>query len=457
MNKSVVKSLILGLLILTSIYQIITLWFDNISDRNFFYSFLDKTVAIISEPKGQPDRAYMAEPHMLGVFLGASDKDFTIIQKKNLDYDKLLTASMKAFTKVLSKGKLEDVYEEDSKLWQSRGLIFALSLSMTKEALARDLNVSESSFKNLSSTKTMGLIPAKEKTDKIKAYFIDDQTGDVYVFSLGQNELREENKSIKAYINKMEDKSFPPYISSLKNDIEQFNENILLPLPTENLQYNNGLSFSTPFITDENFEKEDLEKFVNGFFDTPNVKWTIPNIDVMIYGDDDTIVKYNNGAVFEYSSVLSDNNTSLNVSECFNVAETFLAKDVLLSTQDYYLKAYTVLDKKTIFYYKYGYDGLPLLMDQQKLTNIHMKYPMEITVENGKVVKYKRVLIAINGLEGQEVFKSRLEDALNSFIGSFDVGKGELEDMCLGYVMEENKAKLMWIIKFNGKFHTLEL
>lgn len=456
MKKSVAKSFILVLLIIASIYQIITLWFDDVSDRNFFYSFIDKVAVIIGEPLGEVDKEYMSAPRMLGVFIGASDKDFTIIEKKSSDYDMILSESMKAFSKVLSEGELEDVYEEEA-LWQSRGLIFSLSLPMSKDDLASDLDVSVATLGDLSLVRTMGIIPAKVKTDKIKVYFIDEQTNKVFVFVLEEKELRECNKKINSYINKMEGKGFPPYISSLKNDIELFGENVLLPLPTDNDLHYNSFSIKNPFITDENFANEDLENFVNGFFDNPNVKWTIKTSNGMIYGDDNALVKYSNNGVFEYSSILSNNDSLLDLSERFNVAESFLTNDILLSTQGYYLDSYIKRDGKTTFYYEYEYDGLPLFMEEFQQQTNNKYYPMEITIENGKVVKYKRVLIAINELEGQEVFNSQFEEALNSFVVRFNVRKGQLEDMYLGYVKKENKYELMWIIKYNGKAYLLGL
>ncbi|PKM49164.1 MAG: hypothetical protein CVV02_17270 [Firmicutes bacterium HGW-Firmicutes-7] len=457
MKKSLTKSFILVLLIVASIYQIITLWFDDVSDRNFFYSFLDRVNEIISEPKGEFDKEYMTSPRMLGVFIGISDKDFTIIEKKNIDYDKILGESMTVFNKVLSNGQFEGVYDDASALWQSRGLIFSLSLIMSKEALASDFNVNVSTFGELSSVQTMGIIPAKEKADKIKVYFIDEQTNQVYIYGLDEKELKERNNNINSYINTTESKTYPPYYSSLKNVDELFKGNILLPLPTSNIRYNNKIKLTTPFVINENFGTEDLEIFVNGFFDNPNVKWTIQNSSDMKYGDDHALVKYNNKAIFEYSSIISNNKVSLGLSEAFNVAEEFIVKDVLLVKGDYQLSSYEKQGEKTIFYYEYEFDGLPLLMDKQLLVSNNMKYPIEITIESGKVVKYKRLLFYMNGVDREEAFSSEFVEALNSFVDKNDIRKEQLDDMYLGYVMNDNNVKLMWIIKYNGKVYSLEL
>lgn len=457
MKKGIIKSLILSSLIIMSIYQVITLWFDNVSDRNFFYSVINQVALFINEPENEVNKEYMINPRILGVYLGASDKDFTIIKRDREDYKELLTKSTQVITKVVEEGKLEGAYEESDFLWEERGLVFSLSMPMSKETLAGDLNVDTAVFGDISYVNSLGIIPASDKSDQVKVYLITGGIRKVYVYSLAVNELREQNNALMTYIEKVTEEGFPAYISSLKNDIELFSENVLLPIPSNNIYYYNELSLNTPYIVGQEFQIDTLEKYINQFFDNPNVKWMIQNNDVMIYGDDNALIKYNKNGLLEYSGIQNSNNITQTISSKFNVAEQFLKKDFLLENLDYYLQHYEEKDGKTTFYYRYNYDHLPIHLDQSVLLSNKLTYPMEVTVEKGKVVKYKRLLIELESKTSQEVFKGQFEKALNQFVDEYKVSNGQLEDMYLGYVDYEEQLKLMWVIKSQGKYYWIDL
>lgn len=457
MRKAVIKSVILSFLIIISIYQVITLWFDNVSDRNFFYSVINQVALLINEPQTEVNKEYMINPRILGVHLGASDKDFTIIERGEKDYKIVLDDSIKTITKVVGEGKLEGVYEEREFLWENRGLIFSLSMPMSKEDLASDLNVDAAVFGDMSSVNTLGIIPANDKNNQVKVYFISGGIRQIYVYTLSVNELKEQNTALLAHIEKTTGSGYPAYISSLKNDIELFNENVLLPIVSNNAYYYSELKLTTPYVYEQEFEIDALENYINQFFDNPNVKWTIQNNDVMIYGDDNALIKYNKNGLVEYSGIQSSSSASQTLSSNYNIAEQFLKKDFLLVNFDYYLLHYEEKEGKTTFYYGYGYDDLPIHLEQGVLLSNKLTHPIEVTVEKGKVVKYKRLLIKIESLSSQDVIKGQFQNALNQFVDEYKATKGQLEDMYFGYVNNNDQLKLMWIIKSQGKYYCIDV
>lgn len=457
MKKTVTKSIVLSFLIIMSIYQIITLWFDNVSDRNFFYSVINQVASFINEPQTQVNKEYMINPRILGVHLGVSDKDFTIFKREDNDYQVILDDSIKAIIKVVEEGKLEGVYEESDFLWENRSLVFSLSMPMSKKALASDLDVDVSAFGDMSVVNSLGIIPASDKNDQVKVYFISGGIRQIYVYTLSINELQDENTKLLAHIEKATQIEYPAYISSLKNKIEFFNENVLLPLESNNTYYYSELKLETPYINQQGFETEALENYINQFFENPNLKWTIEYDNVMIYGDDNALIKYSKNGLVEYNGIQNRSNTNQTLSSNYNIAEQFLKKDFLLVNLDYYLSHYEEKDGKTIFYYRYGYDGLPIHLNQEVLLNNKLTYPLEITVENGKVVKYRRLLIELESFSSQKVINNQFINALNQYVDEYKVTKGQLEDMYFGYVNNEGQLKLMWIIKSQGKYYFIDM
>lgn len=455
MKKNVVKSVLLSFLIIASIYQVITLWFDNVSDRNFFYSVINRFTNFISEPQ-EEDKAYMINPRIMGVYLGASDKDFTIIERGGDDYRNILNESTKMILKVVSAGEFEGIYDKADFIWEKRGLIFSLSMPMSKEILASDLNVNSGKFEGIVNVSSLGIIPATDTDSKVKAYFISENANQIYVFSLPVSELKDENDAVRKFIEKTTAKGYPAYISTLKNEIELFNGNVLLPLPSDTIYYFNPLALNIPFIEDGTIKSDALEEYINIFFDNPNVKWTIQNNDIMIYGDDNALIKYNENGLLEYSGLENSNNVTQTVSAAFNTAEEFLKRDYLLSNLDYYLVNFEDKDGKKTFYYAYGYDHLPIHLEESLLSKNTLTYPIEITVQKGKVVKYRRLVIEIDNNGSQELFKGQFERALNQFVDEQKISGGQLEDMYLGYVNQGEQIKLMWIIKSQGKYYWIE-
>lgn len=458
MKYKKIKAVVLCLLIISSIYQTIMLWFDNVSDRNFFYSLIDKATVRLKDSKTSMDKQYMISPKQLGVYLGASDKDFTILKKGDMEYDYNIIYSecIKVIIKAINKDNLSKTKINKEELWEDRGIVFNLPLSISNADLAKDLNINQSAFEGLSSLKSIVIIPAKEKNNFLKVFLIDELTNDIYGFTLAEKEVRESNIILNDLISKAENKNMPIYISTLKNDIDLFEGNILLPLASENMTYCSSLKLSTPYVLNNTFQKEKLEKYINSFFVNPNVKWTTQNNDVMIYGDDNALVRYNKNGLLEYSSIVNNQYSAQSISDSFNVAERFLKIDSLLFEDGYYLIKYIEEKDKAIFYYGYSYEGFPLHLEDKLLSDNNMKYPIEIIVEKGKVVKCKRLVLDIKETGKDEALNSQFEDYLDVFVKRNKVEKEQLEDMYLGYVKKGENAKMMWVIKFQGELYELE-
>jgi len=452
------KSALLGFLIVVSLYQVATLWFDNVSDRNVFYSLIKDTANKIFEPRLENEKEYMIKPETMGAYLALSDKDFTVVPRSNPSNKKILSASTVVIEKALKEGKEEEA-EEASFIWQKRGFCFELPMEMSKEQLKSDFKLNSSAIKLLNSTTMIGIVPIADEDKKILIYMMDKETNKLIVYRTDKKGIAEEVRLLEAELNGLEKTEKGAYISTLKNDISLFANPVLILLPSNNVNYFEKIKLSLPFLDKEGkvFLEEELENYVDKFFKNPNVKWSVQNKDVMIYGDDASLVKYSKQGLIEYTAIQSTEVINPNLSGDYNVAYSFLMNDKIMQNEDFYLKDYKTEKTKTIFNFSYGYDGYPLCLDNELLKANNMIYPVEITVENGKVLKYRRLLFEMELQNRQYSFKGQFERVLNEFLENNKVAERELEDMYLGYSFKDKEGTLKWIIRTRDQKFDMEI
>lgn len=454
--KKTIKSFLLGLLIVGSLYQVVTLWSGDISDRNFFYTFIEKATDIIKTPNNAQKKEYIIRPRQLGVFLGTSDKDYTVIGSDRSYYEDTMDECIKVIQAILNNGKLSEVSHDDSILWKGRSFILTLNFPILRDDLADDLGVSSGVFDELSSTSTIGIIPSGDNNDLVKVYFIDANTKAIYLYSIPKKDIADDNNLLNQYINNTEGKDMPAYISSYNTSF--FDNNLLLPISSENTLYSSHLVMSIPFVVEGAFDINKLEQYVNNYFANPEVKWNAENADDIIYGDDSAVVKYNKNGVLEYSGIATGKSDSQDLSSAYNIAEEFITRDQLLSRNEYELAHYERDEESITFYYDYKFDDIPIHFANSWNDSGVKQYPMLITVENGKVTRYKRTLIAWEADYPQnDLYDINLEGAANQFISDYKVDKGQLEDMYLSYIRDGAYAQLKWVIKYKGQYFSEEI
>ena len=88
------KSLYLTLLIVGSMYQIIMLWFDNSSNRNFFYNFIEIVGDKENNQYADAEKSGLLIPRTIGVYLGTASQDFTVLKSTNLEYETIFTKGL---------------------------------------------------------------------------------------------------------------------------------------------------------------------------------------------------------------------------------------------------------------------------------------------------------------------------------------------------------------------------
>ena len=463
MKKVLIKMSVLGLLIIGSLFQIVTLWFSDVSERNYFYSFIERGKEASSDIN--VEKKYILTPRHLIVHLGNSTGEFTIVKRTSKEYEDLFKESMKIITAAIQKGSLTENLSDPSILWSGRSLLYDLTFPLGKEVFAKDLGVGKD-FIAPETVKEFAVLPSDLYSDSIRVVLIDVDH-QLYTYSLPKEEIKESNNQIITFVNQIGQKSNPYYISSYKDGIQYregiqlFDHNVLLPLPNDNLLYHEEIYFDQPFLMNGQFDQDALENYINIFFINPGVKWKLEKENEIRFGDDRILIKYNVDGILEYSNSESSNIKTTDLSSAYQVAEAFLEKDrnLALEQGEYYLNGYEITGAEIHFYYGYSYNSFPLVIEDEIMKQYNMKQPMEITVVGNTVTNYKRFLFMQGQyIQQKQVFSSKYEEVLNQFIEDYDIDENQIQDMYLGYFWEDdNTATMQWIIWYQGNSYIYDL
>lgn len=461
MKRTIVKSLMLFVLITISIYQTSMLWFDELSNRNFFYNINDYSES--SASKIEQNNVSLISPTDLAIYFNDSNKEFVLL-KRNLDYDTLYSETLKILRNSLKADKsFVDVGSEE--LWANRGIFIKLSFPLDLNQIYQDLGVDVPG--NLPTVKVDQLVicPAYDlQKNTLSIYFVDETNKVIKEMEVNKSVVREANNILINYIETYQDKTSGVSISTSRDTIPYFVKNVFVPISTVNDNFNPEITLIKSFMKAEAIETAAFERYANSYFVNPDVKSVLKKESSIKYYDEKISVQYNNNGVLEYTnSSYNNNRTKSGLVDALSIANQFYAKDSLIGQQEYYLDGYTVKDNETTFYYRYAMFGLPLSLSSEILKGSDLLYPMEVTVANGVVKRYRRLVLENQAIQEQGVpIQFSLEEALDRFVGMYREAYDkdpQIEDMFLGYYWDtpENVLKLKWIVVEGDKTFNLEL
>lgn len=435
------------------------LWFDPVSDRNFFYTFLESAKFRIVSVGGDNDSGYRISPQFIGAYLGASDKDYTLVYPDTnvVDYNKVYETGLEVAKKAVAEGEAVEVGADMQVTWSQPNIFYNYGFPLTKDILQSTLSFEISQMDKLERIDGIGIIPGTDLEQSVLVYIVGGDR--IAVYELEKSAVKQENDALNNYLDLLGSASSVGYVSTAKNDIDFFNHNVIIPLPGELLVYERGLRLKPAFIVEGAFQMEILEDFVDGFLVNPAVKWTIENTDTIQYGDDKALIAYSKDGVFEYNSVKSADTRQVSFGETLDVAAQFITRDEGLALQDYVLAGYEEEDGVTVFFYSYLYNNIPLNFDEGYLEGLGLVAPMEVRVSKGQVIQYKRLVMEhISRVMGMAALNSRFETTLDRFLDMKPVVAGELQDMYLAYdVMGDGTTEIAWVIEYQNQKMSLPL
>lgn len=461
MKRTIVKSFMLFVLIIISFYQTSMLWFDELSNRNFFYSINDYSDTATN--KIEQSNVSLISPTDVALYFNDANKEF-IALKRNLDYDTLYAETLKILRNSLKIEKsFSDINAEE--LWTNRGIFIKLSFPLGLDQIYQDLGVQVPS--NLPTIKVDQLVicPAYDlQKSSLSVYFVDETNKVIKGMEVNKSVVQESNNILISYIELYQDKTSGISISTARDSIPYFMKNVFVPISSGNEYFNTEITLRKSFIKADTIETAAFERYANNYFVNPDVKSVLKKESSIKYYDEKISVQYNKNGVLEYTnSTYNSNRTKAGLLDALSIANQFYSKDSLIGQQEYYLEGYTAENNETTFYYRYAMFGLPLSLSSEILRGSDMAYPLEVTVANGVVKRYRRLVLENQAIQDQGVpVPFSLEEALDRFVSmyreSYDKDP-QIDDMFLGYYWDapENMLKLKWIVIEGDKTFNLEL
>ena len=193
------------------------------------------------------------------------------------------------------------------------------------------------------------------------------------------------------------------------------------------------------------------EKYVDVFFDSPLTKSSSFINNTYTYNDENVIVKYYPNGVLEYVKYKSNIGVT-NEESPYNIAIQFLAKDTNIKN-DFNLKDFKVEDNKTVFYFDYKINNFPITLSQAKMEELEMQSIIEVTVEDNRVSKYKRLIYDFYIEEDYTTVEKNFIDTIDTILVNTNNKDTFIDEMKLVYKFENPNEflNIQWFVSIDDK------
>ncbi|TCT12948.1 hypothetical protein EDC18_11022 [Natranaerovirga pectinivora] len=447
------KLSIIIILILMSFFQVMRLWFGDVSNRNFFYNFMAN-----KDSYGELlfDDAPLLNPITMAVHYPQIDQDhFFIIHKDRLEYSELHLTNRRIIQDIIRYGKNEGIAVVDWNLfWNSQSVIMKLPFSMSYGDLLEDTKIVSSVSDINYVFNYLVIIPSTNANRALKCYLVNVEQGYAMELSYKNAFGSSNNNRLISIVNNIYSKqTFPTYLATKKIGLRRFNQNVFLPVEDVNVY---SIRISEPFFNEEGFDERGLESYINRFFANPAAKYLIRDESTWTYRDEKSVVKYNEIGVIEYTDLTVRNQVNdTSLTQAYRIAKRFLDNSESIDENQYYLKNYEVTSKEIILYFNYRYNNFDFVISEDLKNKLSIKAPIEVRISDEKVAYYKRWIVEweTNIFEFKEVDVNYTK-ALDKYVELLARQTQYIEDMYLAYFIEElnYNATLNWIIESDKKY-----
>lgn len=444
LNFSRIKSIFICLLVVLAVYLTNRLWFEDSLNHSFFYSFLNTGEDMVGE--GEADS--FGVPWRL--VLNFSDAD----NKLNIDYSNIAQKDIyieadKAVTEAVESGQYEGSFPVDySLLLEGRSVIFEYAFYMPSDIF--------SSLKGQRTGQLSGrfegfnsiiIAPDDYSSNIIKIYFIDLENNEAHQYLVKNVTLCDNIKNGIQLSRRNRTSDDIYYISSRM----AMGKNFYFPEWLGEAYDYSPLKIKMNYYS-EDVSRNEIEKNINLFFDNPSAKWYyMADDEVITYSDSNIAVKYYDTDILEYSNYKMDSRKKgSGLLQDYAEAISFLKRDTLLGDNEYYLAGYKEDDNIRYFYFDFVFNNFPVFIDfpmlfsgdrlseDEEQKNVEMEHGIEITVEDGTLVNYKKLCY---NFEKADISESLTLDII-SHMNDMDMSPDTIDDVTLGYYLNK---KYDWI------------
>lgn len=450
MNSGRIKNLFIVFLCVLAVYQTSGLWFEDISGRNFFYTFFAAQNRT-SIHLGEYD---FTNPQ--NIILGFGNKSFNrfFTGKRAKELNDKIDESMKYLA--VNGEYVETKYLDWNELLASKVVICYYAIDMPMSSYMNVMGAK--SFQSFSSKQktfdTLAIVPARSTGENLKTYFINTKDNTTAVFSYKKNKTSD---NLYASIEEIQKQSNNrSYMSTHQSGFEMFNYNVFLPQIVQNKENTNTNVVYSPIKFSNPYE-DNIEKYVDVFFENPVAKWSGRDVNngAYMYSDENIVVRYYPSGLIEYANYSVGTNSEDNsLATAFNIAIELIQKDMTIY-DNMYLSKMVKTEDTWRFGFDYYINDYPIVLSDELKLQLGIEHMLEVTVKNGIATGYKHYLCSIEIEPEIKNVSVNFSTVLDKIMSGNNLDK--IDDMYLSYIIDgNNKSDLMWIVDINDKNHYIE-
>ena len=448
------KNIIIAVLTIAAAGLTSHLWFDRIANRSFFHTALAPFSASRTDTAAQA--AHILKPYR--IIVGYGDGMFNAICSDMADRSEAVAGN------ALLEAALENgaFAKADPLDWE--GLLSQpLYLYQYTFNVPADFFVGVFNRRNVvniqAQTDTfnaIALVPGRTPDESVLVAFIDETRHMMYTYSVqAESEALFEALAAGAALqDRYTGGVF--YVSSIQADLAMLEGSHFIPQWRHAYAAYNWLEVSNPYAYAGSLLLEPIRRQVEMLFDNPDgIYPSRGSGGVYTYSNENTVVRYYANNVLEYISYSPplDRSVGSSMAGDFLKAMAFLGKDRNVAT-DYYLSSVEPIVDGHIFYFDYTASQFPIQWPENFSSDIGLKSPIEITVENNQVFKYRKLVYNF------EVGSTNLWGLGTSFLDVYDNLRIDADDaliqldgVSLGYKMESaDRLGMSWFMGMNGRY-----
>ncbi len=461
MKSNSFKNIIIFLLVLLLAYQTVELWFRDISSHNFFSTFLPSTPEISDINLKQ----HFYHPYRILHNLGKGE--FKIFYQ-NIGEKLKETSFIDVLNTVNDISYVESGEIDYSKIMQTKSFIYQYNFLIDTSFFTKSLGIKESALSKTENFDNIVITPNFDTLASAAIYFMDSESNTYYKYI---SQLKTDlYKTLNDALNQNPNGLL--YESSKMKGWEFFTDNVYYPVWEMNSYIYSPLKVENPYLSDNNEEVMDtIKSKTDEFFDNPmnNVysRWPKKGETEYFINSDggQKAVKYylKNKCILEYTNFGDFSNyKKTSLLDDYSAATSFVERDQFVKNQ-FFLHSFEQNDDQRTFYYDLAVNDLEVMISDK---TVDLSHHIEVTVENGIVVKYKKLVLTYSNAGTPAFASNNFEQLMNliseeqKFSSDGDNENTEsikMDDIHLIYKVEIRKIQgdytelfLYWAINKNG-------
>jgi len=371
-----------GLVVLSG-YMSYQLWFVNITNRSFLPFLQSRFVSTAPDEAGHLVRPYR-------IVFGGGDGYFDIMYS-GIYHSDFWQYGRRVINEVFQNSSFVSQTEIDIETLLTPSVLvyeYAFFINATEFSRAFDRTGTTFANRNLRNFNAMVVHPPTEDSPQVNVFFINSDQNSAWQFNITPSaaQVRDGVFEIQTPAVQGADRAFTSVEGSL-SFVAAFTKNFTFT----------PIAVANPYETQAGLLHLSVigEQVANFFSNPASITQGTSAGGVYTFSNLTTVVRYHPGDVIEYASFRTIGRSDpTSFTEDFSAAVDFINLDPNINAE-FHLAGYSASGRGYIFWFGLTAGNFPLVLTNPWPTSAGctnpLLHPIEVTVDNGRVVRYRRI------------------------------------------------------------------